>query len=378
MAVKLFSAVVYLPIIVICMIISQIYFERYWKSFQGNKLANCGLMTAITITYLIQEFCLLQLSLFNINEVAFMQVVSVTMLFRDNKNKLWWWLLVITPPFVNVIEVLMGLESINTWWVWFCESAIFLVLCGGLAYWKKGSIRIRYALAILCLSLIEIISLGIENDFTAVNVAAGTLGLLVILVFEGQRYESEIKNERKIKLLQKESERDDLTGLLNYRALSQEISALTEKTEIHNIVIGALDIDHFKRINDTYGHFVGNEVLNYFSTIFRKEIHKSFPDHGYVYRFGGEEFSIVVSNQSIEEVYTLLQSIEKLFNEKPIKTKEGIEITISFSCSLTNHMNGEMLDLTLKRADKMLYSVKNNGRGWIVTDHHHKLRKDSK
>ena len=352
------------------MIISQIYFERYWESFQGNKLANCGLVAAIMITYFIQEFCLLQLSLININEVAFMQVVSVTMVFRNDKNKLWWGLLTITPLFANTGEVLMVIESINTWWVWLGESAIFLLICGALVEWKRISIRIRYPLAILSLSLVEIISLGIDNNFTVVNVAAATLGLLIILIFESRRYESEIRNEEKIRLLQRESERDDLTGLLNYRALSQEISALTENQGIHSIVIGGLDIDHFKRINDTYGHFVGNEVLNYFSTIFRKEIHEAFPEHGYVYRFGGKEFTIVVSNHSIEEVYTLLQTIEKQFSERPIVTKEGVKITISFSCSLTNHLNGELLDLTLKRADKMLYSVKNNGRGWIVTDHH--------
>lgn len=239
-----------------------------------------------------------------------------------------------------------------------------------LVQWKGISIRIRYPLAILSLSLVGIISLGIENNFTVVTVAAATLGLMIILFFESRRYESEIRNEEKIKLLQRESERDDLTGLLNYRALSQGISALTEDRDIHSIVIGGLDIDHFKRINDTYGHFMGNEVLNYFSTVFRKKIHEAFPDHGYVYRFGGEEFTIVVSNHSIEEVYALLQTIEKQFSEQPIVTKEGVKITINFSCSLTNHLNGELLDLTLKRADKMLYSVKNNGRGWIVIDHH--------
>ena len=352
------------------MIISQIYFERYWESFQGNKLANCGLVAAITITYFIQEFCLLQLSLLNINEVAFMQVVSVTMVFRNSKNKLWWGLLAITPIFANAVEVLLGIESISTWWIWLGESAIFLLVCGVLVQWKGISIRIRYPLAILSLILVGIISLGIENNFTVVTVAAATLGLMIILFFESRRYESEIRNEEKIKLLQRESERDDLTGLLNYRALSQGISALTEDRDIHSIVIGGLDIDHFKRINDTYGHFVGNEVLNYFSTVFRKKIHEAFPDQGYVYRFGGEEFTIVVSNHSIEEVYALLQTIEKQFSEQPIVTKEGVKITINFSCSLTNHLNGELLDLTLKRADKMLYSVKNNGRGWIVIDHH--------
>ena len=112
--------------------------------------------------------------------------------------------------------------------------------------WKGISIRIRYPLAILSLSLVGIISLGIENNFTVVTVAAATLGLMIILFFESRRYESEIRNEEKIKLLQRESERDDLTGLLNYRALSQGISALTEDRDIHSIVIGGLDIDHFK------------------------------------------------------------------------------------------------------------------------------------
>lgn len=112
-------------------------------------------------------------------------------------------------------------------------------------------------------------------------------------------------------------------------------------------------------------------MLNYFSTVFREQIHSAFSKHGYVYRFGGEEFTIVVSNHSLEEVYQLLQSIEKFFNNKLIVTKEGMKLTISFSCSLTDHLNDELLDTTLKRADKMLYGIKNNGRGWIVTDQHH-------
>ena len=370
LGVKFFDVIIYLPIIVICMIISQIYFERYWGSFKENRMANIILTIVVIITYFIQELCLLQLSLINIREVVFKQVVSITMLFRNNQNKVWWWLLFLTPPFVNVVEVIMGLESVHTWWIWLVESVVFLILCWTLTSWENISIRIRYTLAIVILGMVELFFLGIEHRFSVVNIVASTFGLIVIIVFEGRRYESEVKNKQKIKTLERESERDDLTGLLNYRALSQEISALTENKDIHNIVIGGLDIDHFKSINDTYGHFVGNEVLNYFSTVLREQIHQAFPSHGYVYRFGGEEFSIVVSNHSIDEIYNLLQSIENSFNVKPLMTKEGIKITISFSCSLTNHLKGELLDVTLKRADKMLYIVKNNGRGWIVTDHH--------
>ncbi|BAG26286.1 conserved hypothetical protein [Limosilactobacillus reuteri subsp. reuteri JCM 1112] len=371
MALKFFYAILYLPIIVICMIISQIYFERYWVSYKNSRLTSWGLGAVIIITYFIQEFCLFQLSLFNIGQVVFMQVVSVTMLFRDKVYKIWWALLALTPLFVNVVEYLMGILPLKDWWYWIVESIVFTTICLALTRWCKISKRISYFYAIASLGIVELVSLAITRSFSPVSIAAATLGLFVIAMFEDQRFYSEKKNEQKIKLLEKESERDDLTGLLNYRALSQEINRLANNNEIHNIVIGALDIDHFKKINDTYGHFVGNEVLNYFSTVFREQIHSAFPKHGYVYRFGGEEFTIVVSNHSLEEVYQLLQSIEKFFNNKSIVTKEGMKLTISFSCSLTDRLNDELLDTTLKRADKMLYSVKNNGRGWIVTDQHH-------
>lgn len=373
MAAKTFDAVIYLPIIVITMIIAQIYFEDYRKTVRSHYQIVLSLV--VTITYFVQEYCLLQISLININEGAFMMVVPFTMLFRNNHDRLWWGLLVLTPPFANAIQILIGVEHLRTWWVWLPESATFLIICALLTSWRCWSLRVRYVLAILSLGLVELVSLAISNRFTIANVAAATFGLLLVLIFEGQRYQNEIKNQQRINLLRRESERDDLTGLLNYRALSQEIKALTTNRSINNIVIGGLDIDHFKKINDTYGHFVGNEVLNHFSTVLRNRVHTAFPNHGYVYRFGGEEFSIVVFNHPIKEVYSVLQIIEEEMAAQPIITKEGITISISFSASLTNHLNGEPLDETLKRADKMLYSVKNSGRGWIVTDHHKAVKK---
>lgn len=373
MAAKIFDAVIYLPIIVITMIIAQIYFEDYRKTVRSHRQIILTLIVAVS--YFVQEYCLLQISLININEVAFMMVVPFTMLFRNNHDKIWWGLLILTPLFANTVEVLIGIEPLHNWWVWLPESAIFLIICAALTTWQYWSLRVRYIMAISSLGLVELVSLAINNRFTIANIAAATFGLLLILIFEGQRYKNEIKNQQRINLLRRESERDDLTGLLNYRALSQEIKVLTQNRSIHNIVIGGLDIDHFKKINDTYGHFVGNEVLNHFSTVLRNRIHTAFPNHGYVYRFGGEEFSIVVSNHSIKEVYSVLQLIEEEMAGQPITTKEGITVSISFSASLTNHLNGEQLDDTLKWADKMLYSVKNSSCGLIITDHHTSVKK---
>ena len=86
MAAKIFDAVVYLPIIVVAMIIGQIYFEDYRETAHSRH--QIGLNLVITVTYFIQEYCLLQLSLININEVAFMMVVPFTMLFRNHQNRI--------------------------------------------------------------------------------------------------------------------------------------------------------------------------------------------------------------------------------------------------------------------------------------------------
>lgn len=370
MSFKLFGAVLYLPVIVICMIISQIYFERYWIAYKNTRWGNVALSTAICVTYFLQEYCLIQLSMLNINEIAFVQVVSLTMVFRENIYKVWWWLLVLTPLFVYTVEYFSGIISFQSWWYWLGNAAFIFAFTYFFTHWQGLPKRIRYFCAIFCLALLGICSLAINSSLSLANVAAATIGLFFIALFEDRRYISEVKNANKLKMLRRESERDDLTGLLNYRALSQEINRLTKDKNINKIIIGALDIDHFKHINDTYGHFVGNEVLNYFSTVFRKQIHAAFPNHGYVYRFGGEEFTIVVTNHSLEDVYDLLHVIEDQFNNEPIKTKEGIDLTISFSCSVTSHIEDETLDTTLRRADKMLYSVKNNGRGWVIADHH--------
>ncbi|MDD7693408.1 MAG: diguanylate cyclase [Lactobacillaceae bacterium] len=330
MAIEIFDAVIYLPIIVI----GQIYFEHYFASFKNQRSANFILTTVIVVTYLIQEFCLLQISLLNIRDAAFIMVLPVTMLFRNSRNKIWWWLLAITPILANIYMAHIKLSSFSDWGVWIGQSIVFFLVCLALTSRKYLSLRVRYTMAIVGLGIVELLYLTLENQFRPASIVAATAGLGVFLILEGQRYAVEMKKDQKLKLLQNESERDDLTGLLNYRALSQEIKNLTKRKEIHNIIIGGLDIDHFKSINDRYGHFVGNEVLNRFSTTLRDRIHSEFPNHGYAYRFGGEEFSIVVTNHSISEVHAVLQSVERYFVQHPIITTEGGPNQSQFLCWL--------------------------------------------
>ena len=134
MAAKIFDAVIYLPIIVITMIIAQIYFEDYRKTVRSRRQIILTLIVAVS--YFVQEYCLLQISLININEVAFMMVVPFTMLFRNNHDKIWWGLLIETPLFANTVEVLIRIEPLHNWWVWLPESAVFLIICAALTTWQ--------------------------------------------------------------------------------------------------------------------------------------------------------------------------------------------------------------------------------------------------
>lgn len=83
------------------MVISQIYFEHYLASSGTRRSTNFLLKMIISVIYLIQEFCLLQISLLNIKDAAFIMVLPVTMLFRNRRSNTWWWLLAITPILAN-------------------------------------------------------------------------------------------------------------------------------------------------------------------------------------------------------------------------------------------------------------------------------------
>lgn len=367
MLANIFSAVIYIPLIIVCVIITQIYFEQYLFSYFATRLSKVGAVLIIISTYLLQEFCLVQISLVNIHDVAFPLTVAITIL-RQKNRRIWWGMLAFTPLYTASIQYFGGQIDGAEWSLWVIKALLILGLMYLLLRWKTISSNFRYFLAIMGAELIHLISFNDNGHITFVHIVTITLGSLFIIFFEEQRYALERKNRERLRRLQIESERDDLTGLLNYRALTQEIERLTRANPVHNIVIGALDIDHFKRINDTYGHFDGNIVLSNFSQVLKEKIHGAFPHQGFVYRFGGEEFSIVVTNYTVKEVYDQLQEIESYFNNTPILTRNGGKVYISFSCSLVRHLESETLDQTFKRADNALYNVKNHGRGWIFTD----------
>ncbi len=158
------------------------------------------------------------------------------------------------------------------------------------------------------------------------------------------------------KKLEHETSHDQLTGLHNRRAYVQAITSEVALNQRYNIPLSLviLDIDFFKRINDTYGHKKGDEVLIATSKVLAKSIRKT----DLVYRIGGEEFAIIAPGTNLEGARVLAESVRIKVEE--LKHKNLTSVTISLGVSeLLPEEDEESLFFT---ADKALYKAKEKGR----------------
>jgi len=124
--------------------------------------------------------------------------------------------------------------------------------------------------------------------------------------------------------------------------------------------LGLMDIDFFKKVNDTYGHDVGDEVLIEFAA----RLKQSFSQHFTVARFGGEELVIGFKGLSVEKTFALLDRFRMQLESKPVTTSKG-DLTITVSTGVASFIVGESVDDMLQRADVALYEAKSSGRNLV-------------
>ncbi|WP_180957211.1 response regulator [Shewanella sp. 11B5] len=125
--------------------------------------------------------------------------------------------------------------------------------------------------------------------------------------------------------------------------------------------VALLDIDFFKKINDTYGHDVGDEVL----IEFVQRLENAFAANFTVARFGGEEFVVAFKGLDAIKASLLVNKFREQCESNPIRTSAG-DLPVSFSCGVSTVSN-ETLDRALQRADELLYKAKNAGRNRVVS-----------
>lgn len=156
---------------------------------------------------------------------------------------------------------------------------------------------------------------------------------------------------------------DVLTKLLNRRAMKKQVNKLisASKRYDNDLSFLILDIDFFKKVNDEFGHDVGDIVLVEISKIFRKTTR----DSDVVARLGGEEFLIALYNTKIDDAFILSERIRNEISNMKIKNLD-INLTISSGCAVLHKYDN--LNSVLKRGDNLLYKAKNTGRNKTVKE----------
>lgn len=155
---------------------------------------------------------------------------------------------------------------------------------------------------------------------------------------------------------------DPLTGLPNRAAWSERLDHEIAQWQQHGntLSLAMLDLDHFKRINDNYGHLAGDKVLKIIATVLRKRLRGS----DFIARFGGEEFVLLLPATPPAVGARLLETLRAAIEACPFHFK-GERVTITISMGLAAFRPGEHSDLVLKRADQALYRAKNAGRNRV-------------
>jgi diguanylate cyclase len=159
---------------------------------------------------------------------------------------------------------------------------------------------------------------------------------------------------------------DRLTGLLNRAAMQRDLIIEAERSIQNSTTysIAMIDLDHFKSVNDEYGHPVGDVVLEQMAERFSESLRPS----DRIYRYGGEEFLVLLPDTAGDAAERVLERLRQRAGSRPV-TDGAVTIAQTVSIGLVEVCQGESPDEAIRRADSSLYRAKESGRNRVERDH---------
>lgn len=191
-----------------------------------------------------------------------------------------------------------------------------------------------------------------------------TLGNIWLLgLLAGIAMWAELAQLQMLLQLYREATRDALTGLVNRRALTRQLDAEIEGARQRGTPLSVilLDIDLFKRVNDTYGHLTGDAVLQRFARVLLGELRPHL-----VGRYGGEEFLGILPAQTVGQAQKTAERIRQACHSVGVLTSTGQEATFTVSVGAAQLREGETSEALLDRVDQGLYQAKESGRDLVA------------
>jgi diguanylate cyclase (GGDEF)-like protein len=181
----------------------------------------------------------------------------------------------------------------------------------------------------------------------------------------GQLISAVTSRANRYRALKKLTDRDSLTGLLNHsnilRYLEREMSVADRAGK--PVAFAMIDLDHFKKVNDTYGHAVGDQVILRMTHLIRDRMRRI----DYVGRYGGEEFAVVMPNTDADGATAVVEQLRLAAHAVINKTTDGKEFQITFSAGIACYPDLATSIAVTQAADDALYAAKRGGRNRVVT-----------
>lgn len=170
------------------------------------------------------------------------------------------------------------------------------------------------------------------------------------------------KLEKATETISRLARTDELTGLHNRRSFSEIFALASNAAQRHNhpLALISIDLDHFKTVNDTFGHSAGDLVLKEFAALMQKMVR----GEDIAVRWGGEEFIILLPHADCDAAAALAERIRAAFEHNPDR---AVPVVVTASFGVAQLRDGEQEEALIRRADAALYDAKHEGRNRVVT-----------
>jgi len=174
---------------------------------------------------------------------------------------------------------------------------------------------------------------------------------------EANTFRSHLEEQRQRAMI------DTLTGLPNRAGLQKRMEEEFERWQRYGgqLLLVVLDVDHFKNVNDQFGHLAGDKVLRLIAQQLSRRLRKS----DFIGRFGGEEFVVLMPGTSLEHAAVVLEELRTGIEQSPFHFKKQ-PVTITISMGYTDFRHGDSLEEVFERADQAMYRAKDGGRNRLM------------
>lgn len=241
-------------------------------------------------------------------------------------------------------NALITLQVIGSYWSYLCVFAIYFIL--PFQYVKKANVAF---LTVVITTAAVALEPAIALRFSVVLLGAS------MFIFISKRQTVNAYDQ-----LHKQAITDSLTGVLNRVSMPEKVEQAIQQYKTKGIKssLCIIDIDHFKKINDTYGHDTGDKVLVELATYIQRQI----APKDALFRIGGEEFLIVMTQKGIKEGKQTANTFRALIEELTLPENQKVTISIGVT-EVDNYSDWKQW---MKRSDAQLYLAKENGRNQVA------------